>query len=284
VRGEARGDERHGRTAYRQAMPAPEPPRAVLLDLDGVLYVGDAPIPGAIDAVARLRDAGLALRFVTNTTTHTRAQTAAKLRGLGVELDDDELVTPAALAVRHCRERGHRRVALVMHEAVKADFAELEQADEHVDAVIVGDLGADFAYEPLNRAFRLLIDGAELVALQKNRYWLTPDGLSLDAGAFVAALEFASGSDAVVVGKPSPGFFQTALATAGATAREAAMVGDDVESDIGGAQRAGLRGVLVRTGKYREEQVAASGVRADAVVDSIADVPELLERWMRAAG
>ncbi|HVP03735.1 MAG TPA: TIGR01458 family HAD-type hydrolase [Solirubrobacteraceae bacterium] len=265
-------------------MPAPEPPRAVLLDLDGVLYVGDAPIPGAIDAVARLRDAGLALRFVTNTTTHTRAQTAAKLRGLGVELDDDELVTPAALAVRHCRERGHRRVALVMHEAVKADFAELEQADEHVDAVIVGDLGADFAYEPLNRAFRLLIDGAELVALQKNRYWLTPDGLSLDAGAFVAALEFASGSDAVVVGKPSPGFFQTALATAGATAREAAMVGDDVESDIGGAQRAGLRGVLVRTGKYREEQVAASGVRADAVVDSIADVPELLERWMRAAG
>jgi len=250
--------------------------RAVLLDLDGVLYVGDAAIAGAAGAVERLRASGPALRFVTNTTTHTRAATAAKLRRLGVQLDDDELVTPAALAVRHCLERGHRRVALVMHDEVKSDFAALEQADREVDAVIVGDLGAQFAFEPLNRAFRLIMDGAELVALQKNRYWLTPDGLSLDAGAFVAALEFASGRDALVVGKPSPVFFQTALATVGVAPADAVMVGDDVESDVGGAQRAGLRGVLVRTGKYREDRVRASGVVPDALVDSIADVPELL--------
>ena len=253
--------------------------RAVLLDLDGVLYVGDTAIAGAGDAVARLRGSGVALRFVTNTTTHTRAATAAKLRRLGVELDDDELITPSALAVRHCLERGHRRAALVMHDEVKADFGALEEADHDVDAVIVGDLGAQFAFEPLNRAFRLIMDGAELVALQKNRYWMTPGGLSLDAGAFVAALEFASGREAVVVGKPSPLFFQTALATAGAAASQAAMVGDDVESDVGGAQRAGLRGFLVRTGKYREDRVRASGVVPDAVVDSIADVPELLASW-----
>ncbi len=249
---------------------------AVLLDLDGVLYVGDAAIPGAADAVVRLRAAGWALRFVTNTTTQTRAATAAKLRRLGVQLDDDELVTPAALAVRHCLERGHRRVALVMHEEVKRDFSALEVADREVDAVIVGDLGAQFAFEPLNRAFRLIVDGAELVALQKNRCWMTPDGLSLDAGAFVAALEFASGREALVVGKPSPVFFEAALASAGVAAGDAVMVGDDVESDVGGAQRAGLRGVLVRTGKYREDRVRASGVVPDALVDSIADVPELL--------
>ncbi len=251
-------------------------PRAVLLDLDGVLYVGDAAIPGAADAVVRLRAAGLVLRFVTNTTTHTRAATAAKLRRLGIQLDDEELVTPAALAVRHCLERGHRRVALVMHEEVKRDFAALTEADGEVDAVIVGDLGAQFAFEPLNRAFRLIMEGAELVALQKNRYWMTPDGLSLDAGAFVAALEFASGREAVVVGKPSAVFFRAALATAGASPADAVMVGDDVESDVGGAQRAGLRAVLVRTGKYREERVRASGVVPDALVDSIADVPGLL--------
>lgn len=250
--------------------------RAVLLDLDGVLYVGDAAVPGAADAVGRLRESGMRLRFVTNTTTHTRTATAAKLRRLGVELDDEELITPAALAVRHCLERGHRRAALVMHEEVKADFSALEESDHDVDAVIVGDLGAQFAFEPLNTAFRLIMAGAELVALQKNRYWMTPGGLSLDAGAFVAALEFASGREALVVGKPSPLFFQEALATTGATPAQTVMVGDDVESDVGGAQRAGLHGVLVRTGKYREDRVRASGVVPDALVGSIAEVPELL--------
>lgn len=250
--------------------------RAVLLDLDGVLYVGDAAVPGAADALKRLRDSDLKLRFVTNTTTHTRAATAAKLRCLGVELEDEELITPAALAVRLCLQRGLMRVALVMHEEVKADLSALEESDHDVDAVIVGDLGAEFAFEPLNAAFRLIMAGAELVALQKNRYWMTPGGLSLDAGAFVAALEFASEREALVVGKPSPVFFQEALATTGATPPQAVMVGDDVESDVGGAQRAGLHGVLVRTGKYREDRVRVSGIVPDALVDSIADIPDLL--------
>lgn len=251
---------------------------AVLLDLDGVLYIGDAPVPGAQDAVERLRRQGLALRFVTNTTARSREATVAKLRGLGFTVADDEVVTPATLAVRHCLDRGHRRVALVMADEVKRDFGELEAVDERADAVVIGDLGAGFAYEPLNRAFRLVMDGAELVALQKNRYWMTPGGLSLDAGAFVAALEYATGREAVVVGKPAPGFFAAALDGLGVTAREAIMVGDDIESDVGGALRAGLRAILVKTGKYREEQVAASGIEPTAVVASIADVPSLLRR------
>jgi HAD superfamily hydrolase (TIGR01458 family) len=142
--------------------------------------------------------------------------------------------------------------------------------------VIVGDLGRRFAYEPLNHAFRLIMDGADLVALQKNRFWMTPDGLSLDAGAFVAALEYATGRDAVVVGKPAPGFFAAVLSGLGVTARDAVMVGDDIESDIGGALNAGLRAFLVKTGKYREDQVTASGIEATAVVASVADVPSLL--------
>ena len=135
---------------------------AVLLDLDGVLYVGDEPIDGAQGAVAQLRERGLALRFVTNTTARSRGETIDKLRRLGFPVDDDEVVTPAALAVAHCRARGHRRVALVMAEAVKADFAGLEQVRAGADAVIVGDLGEGFGYEPLNQAFRLVMDGAEL--------------------------------------------------------------------------------------------------------------------------
>ena len=252
------------------------PVRALLIDLDGVLYVEDEPIPGAVDAVAALRDAGLGLRFVTNTTQRSHGRTLEKLERLGMPVAADELITPAILAVEHCRERGHERVALLMADEVKADFAQLAEADRDVDAVIVGDLGERFDYAVLNRAFRLIVDGAELVALQRNRYWLRADGLSLDVGPFVAALEYAANVEAVVVGKPAPAFFLLALSQLGAEPAEAAMVGDDIESDIGGAVRAGLRGVLVRTGKFREESLAAADPPPTDVIDSIADLPALL--------
>jgi HAD superfamily hydrolase (TIGR01458 family) len=252
--------------------------RALLLDLDGVLYVEDEPVPRAREAVAELRDRGLALRFVTNTTARPRRLILERLERLGFALDPSELSTPAALAVRRCRERGHRRVALVMNEDVKEDFAELEEVSTGAEAVVIGDLGTDFGYDVLNRAFRQLMDGAELIALQKNRFWMTPGGLSLDVGPFVAALEYAARRDALVVGKPAREFFAAILAGIPAEPGAAAMVGDDVESDIGGALGAGLAGVLVRTGKYREDALEASGVEPTAVVDSIADVPRLLAR------
>lgn len=250
--------------------------RAVLIDLDGVLYVEDEPVPGARDAVAALRSGGLALRFVTNTTAHSRSRTLAKLERLGFEVDETELITPAALAVRYCRERGLERVALVMNDEVKPDFRELEEAHRDAQAVIVGDLGPAFGYDILNGAFRQVMEGAELIALQKNRYWLRADGLSLDVGPFVAALEYATGREAYVVGKPALGFFEQVLASVECSPDTAAMVGDDIESDIGGALSAGLSAILVRTGKYRPERVQASGIEPTAIVDSIADVPDLL--------
>jgi HAD superfamily hydrolase (TIGR01458 family) len=250
--------------------------RGLLLDLDGVLYVGDEPVEGAQAAVVELRDADLGLRFVTNTTERSRAQTLEKLEHLGFELSPQELVTPAALARKHCLDAGHRTVALIMNEDVKRDFEGLEEVDERPDAVIMGDLGEAFGFEILNRAFRMVMDGAELVALQKNRFWLTPEGLSLDAGPFVAAIEYATGREAVVVGKPSRSFFELVVEDLGVEAAAAGMVGDDVETDVEGAIRAGLAGVLVRTGKYREEFVRASGIEPTATVDSIADVPGLL--------
>lgn len=249
--------------------------RALLIDLDGVLYVEEEPIAGAIEAVARLRGRGLALRFVTNTTARSRERTLEKLARFRFEVDGDELITPAALAVAHCQERGHRRVGLVMNDEVKQDFSVLEEGTERTDAVIVGDLGSAFGYDVLNQAFRQVMRGAELIALQKNRYWMRADGLSLDVGPFVAAIEFATGREAYVVGKPAKGFFDQVLASAGVDAGVAAMVGDDIESDIGGALRAGLAAILVRTGKYREDQVRESGVQPTCVVDSIADVPAL---------
>jgi HAD superfamily hydrolase (TIGR01458 family) len=248
----------------------------VLIDLDGVLYVEDEPIAGAVDAVRRLHSSGLALRFVTNTTAHSRERTLAKLTRLGFPVADEELITPAALAVRHCLDGGMRRVALIMNDEVKRDFSALEPVGEGSDAVIVGDLGPAFGYDVLNHAFREVMGGAELIALQKNRYWLRSDGLSLDVGPFVAAIEFATGREAYVVGKPAAAFFDTALADAGVSAEVGVMVGDDIESDIGGALGAGLQAILVQTGKYRADQVRASGITPTAAVASIADVPDLL--------
>jgi len=251
-------------------------PEAVLLDLDGVLYVEDEPLAGSAEAVDRLRDAGLALRFVTNTTSRSRTATLEKLRGLGFRVAPEELVTPAALAVRHCIEHDLGRASLLMNDEVKQDFAQLEEDDEHPRAVIVGDMGERFGYSTLNQAFRHVMSGAELVALQKNRYWLREDGLSLDVGPFVAALEYATGQDAYVVGKPAPGFFGEVLSGLELPPEAVAMVGDDIETDVGGALNAGLTAILVRTGKYRKDAVRASGVEPTAIVDSIADVPELL--------
>jgi HAD superfamily hydrolase (TIGR01458 family) len=251
--------------------------RAVLLDIDGVLHVGEEPIAGAPAALAQLRELGVGVRLVTNTTSKSRAQIVAQLRGLGFEIETHEVLTPAALAVRHCQERGHRRVQLLVGEALREDLAELPAANGgRVDAVVLGDLGDGFTAEVLNAAFRQLMDGAELVALQHNRYWRRSDGLALDVGAYSAALEYGAATEAVVVGKPARAFFAAALADLDEQADAAVMVGDDVEADVGGALAAGLRGILVRTGKYRDELLESSGVTPTEIVDSIADVPALL--------
>jgi HAD superfamily hydrolase (TIGR01458 family) len=247
-----------------------------LLDLSGVVYVQDEAVPGAAEALRRLRDRGTPIRLVTNTTMRPRRSILERLERLGLEADPSELLTPATLAARRCAEAGYESVSLVVLDDLRQDLEGLEEKGDSVDVVIVGDLGDRWDYDVLNRAFRRLMDGAALIALQKNRYWETSEGLSLDAGPFVSALEYATGREAEVVGKPSPAFFELALGELGVSADRAAMVGDDVEADVGGAMDAGLAGILVRTGKYREDLVRESGIEPTATVDSIADLPELL--------
>ena len=248
----------------------------VLLDIDGVLYVGDEPIAGAHDALAELRGLAGALRLVTNTTSRSRREVAEHLAELDFEAPIEEIITPAAMAVRHCEEQGYESVELVVSDGLREDLQIFESpSGGHVDAVILGDVGNRFDAELLNRVFRLLMDGAELIALQHNRYWLRKDGLTLDVGAYAAALEYATRREAVVVGKPSRAFFDAALAELGL--ETAVMIGDDVEADVGGAMAAGLAGVLVRTGKFLQKALPPE-VTPTAIVDSIADVPAMLER------
>jgi HAD superfamily hydrolase (TIGR01458 family) len=253
---------------------------AILLDIDGVLHVSGEPIPGSAEAVRELREDGHRLRFVTNNTTRARRTLADELRAVGIELDEEEIATTPLAAGRLLE--GKSVLALTM-AAVRDDLARhVELVDEGADVVLVGgadeteETGRVFSYERLNLAFAALEAGARLVCLHKNRWWQTSRGPLLDAGAFVAGLEYAAGIEAEVVGKPSRAYFEAALAELGADPRNAVMVGDDVEADVGGAKAAGLRGVLVRTGKFREEAAARAEPKPDAVVDSLADVPGLL--------
>jgi HAD superfamily hydrolase (TIGR01458 family) len=251
--------------------------QALLIDIDGVLHVGSEPIEGARQALDVLRARSVPFRLVTNTTSRSRRLVVERLVAMGLDIAEAEVLTPAALAVRHCRDRGYARVALHVAPALREDLAGLNDVRSgDVEAVIVGDLGEEFTYERLNTIFRQLHDGAELVALQRNRVWQREDGLVLDAGPFVVALEYAMGREATVIGKPSPAFFDAALAELGVEAADTAMVGDDVEADVGGALDAGLDAVLVRTGKFRDEAVRASGIRPTIVIDTIVDLVPLL--------
>ena len=253
---------------------------AILLDIDGVLHVSGEAVPGGAEAVRELREDGHQLRFVTNNTTRARTRLADDLRGLGIELEDDELATTPLAAGGLLA--GRRVLALTM-AAVRDDLAErVELVDRDADVVLLGgadesdETGQVFSYENLNRAFAELEGGARLVCLHRNRWWQTSRGPQLDAGAFVAGLEYAAGVEAEVVGKPSRAYFEAALAELDATPGDAVMVGDDVEADVGGAKAAGLRGVLVRTGKFREETLASAEPQPDGVVESIAAVPAYL--------
>ena len=249
--------------------------RGVLLDLDGTLYQDGRALPGAADAVRQLRASGRAIRFVTNTTERARADVFADVKTMGFSDDPEELFTAPAVAAAWLQGQGFQRVALLVPKATHEDFAGLTAVERDPDAVVVGDLGEAWDYQTLNRGFQWLHGGAQLIALQKNRYWQRAGELVLDAGPFVAALEFAAGVTATVVGKPSAPFFATAVASMDLPMEAVAMVGDDVVGDVGGAQRAGCLGVLVQTGKYRDGDEEGA-VRPDAVIASVAELPERL--------
>jgi HAD superfamily hydrolase (TIGR01458 family) len=253
---------------------------AILVDVDGVLHVSGTPIAGAAAAVRRLRDAGHRVRFVTNTTTRSRSQVVEQLRDMRVELEDDELQTTGVVAARALK--GKRVLALTM-PGILDDLDGLSLVGMNVDAVLIGgadegeETGRIFSYLNLNRAFHELDAGAELYCLHKNRWWQTADGARLDAGAFVAGLEYAADTEATVLGKPSAAYFTAALEALDAEAEMTWMIGDDLESDCLGAHRHGMKTVLVRTGKFRPDEVERSQVQPDAIVSSIAQLPDWLE-------
>ena len=223
--------------------------KGVLLDISGVLYLGNQPLPGAIQALEHLAQTGRPYRLLTNTSRNSSHQVVEKLQRMGFPIDANVVLT-APLAIRAYLQKHDLTPQLIIHPALASEFS--GRFKGRPNAVVVCDAGEHFTYDALNKAFQHLMTGAPLLAVGDNRYFRTEDGaLHLDVGPFIRALAYAAGVDPIYLGKPAPAFFQMACETMGLPPGEVLMIGDDVEADILGALNAGLKAALVKTGKYQ---------------------------------
>ena len=250
--------------------------RGVVLDLDGTVYDDGGLIPGAAEAVTAIRSAGLGLRFATNTSRYPRWALVERLRSLGVDATLEEVVTAPRAAAAWLVSHNLTRISLHVAGATVEEFGAFTIDEQSPQAVVLGDLGDEWNIERLNRVFRHVLGGARLVAIQKNRYWKRGGALCLDAGPFVAAIEYATATTAVVAGKPSGQFFGVAAKSLGLSTTDLVVVGDDVGTDVEGARVAGARGVLVKTGKFRPADLDDPDLHPDLVLESVADLAAAL--------
>ncbi len=271
-------DRQVERTTIRSAAAT-----GVLMDIDGVLHVSYQPIPGAVEAIRALAERGIPYRFLTNTTTATRQSLSASLAGIGLPVTADDLLTAPAATVTYLKQVfPGARCYLIAKGDVAEEFTaagiELAPDDDTADAevVVIGGAEERLTYERLNRAFRLILNGARLIAMHRNRWWRTAGGLQLDSGPFITALEEATGTRAITIGKPALPFFRAGRRALGLPYARIIMVGDDARSDLKPARRLGMRTVLVRTGKPVS---AGDEAIADLTLDSIAGLPQALGRF-----
>jgi HAD superfamily hydrolase (TIGR01458 family) len=250
-----------------------------LIDLDGVLYIGNRAVDGAQDAIGYLLENGYPFRCISNTTRKCRHSVASHLSSLGFEIPENHIFTPSLAATAYMKKSRRTGYHLLTTGDVDRDFEEMRNMGPPTkpDWVIIGDAGDKITYDSMNTAFRVLMEGAELLALENDRYWMAADGLSLSAGPIVKALEYATGKTATVMGKPSPEFFNLALLDMHLRPEQVIMIGDDIITDIGGAYHAGIKGILVRTGKFRSDSVDTAVIKPACIIDSVSCIQDVIQ-------
>ena len=243
----------------------------LLIDIDGVLLRGSEVIPGATETIESLRARNIPFRFMTNTTVYCRHSLLERLVARGIPVEEHELFTATYAAAHYLRSQDARTYLPLLLPDAQLEFTGIDVDEEHPEFVVVGDIGASFNFVRLNRAFRAVLNGAKLVALHKKRNWRSEEGLFLDAGPFVVALEYAADVSAVVIGKPSPAYFQLVLDDLGLPPDRVAVIGDDIEADVRGAQVMGMQGWLVKSGHFRKEDLGR-GIWPDRLLSDIAEI------------
>jgi HAD superfamily hydrolase (TIGR01458 family) len=246
--------------------------KAFLFDLDGTLHIENKIIVGAAETIRVLKNSNIPCRFVTNTTTKTLSQLYTQMITIGLPLLKEEIVSTVEAAILYLRKITNPTCFFVLNEEVKKEFSEFTENAVRPDLIIIGDIGDKWNYTLLNKIFNMIMNGSELIALHKGRFWMTNDGLQMDIGAFISGLEYVTGKKAIVLGKPSKEFFLSAIRELNLPFDKVAMVGDDIDNDIVGAQALGMFGILVKTGKYRDEYINTSKIKPDLIIDSINDL------------
>jgi len=253
-------------------------PGALLLDLDGTIFQGRSLIPGALETLLFLQNAQIPYRFITNATRMTKKKLVLMLGDMGLPVSSVDIFAAPHAAAIYCQNKGYKKILLAVPDReIEEDFSSFQLVDYNPDAIVLGDMGAGFTFNLINDLFNHILGGSELVAMHKNRFWKSADGYSVDVGAFVSALEYASGRPASVMGKPSSNLFFLASQEWNLPAEKILMVGDDIEGDIGGALNAGMESVLVKTGKFRAETFQSSNIKPRCIIDSIADLPSIID-------
>ena len=250
--------------------------KGILFDLDGVLYIGSHAIEGAVEAVKKIRNSGILCRFVTNISTLSLSSLQQKINALGFSIPANEIISAPHATLLYLKNQHDPVCRLLLAEDVKQDFKALRQSSTAANYIVIGDIGDSWTYSLLNEVFNCLANGAKLIAIHKNRFWQTEHGLQMDIGGFIDALEYASGVKAMIIGKPSADFFRIALNDIGLNPEEVAIIGDDIDADIGGGQQVGLKGILVKTGKYRQPYTDASAVKPDLIIESVKELPQAI--------
>ena len=252
--------------------------RGLLLDLDGVFHIGDRLLPGAAGALEFLRTEPIPFRIVTNTTTRSRSSLVERMRKIGLPLEIEDVISAPRAAVLHLRGLGNPRCRFLLTDDARSEFAEFENHDDDPSQIVLGDIEDQVNYALLNSIFNQMMNGSELIALHKGRFWETPNGRKVDLGLFVSGLEYTTGKSATVIGKPSPTIYAYALSELKLDAADCAMIGDDLHNDVHGAQSAGLTGVLIKTGKYRPGYEVSSDRLPDLILESLSDLSSLLAK------
>ena len=249
--------------------------KGFLFDLDGVFCQSGKPLPGAMKTLDYLRKSKIPFRFLTNTTLYNRHTLQNKLSNIGLQCSESEIISAGFAGIDFLRKMGSPSCRYFIQDNLKQDYLEFDEDLNHPKTLIIGDYD-DWTFDLLNQAFQQVMEGAEIVALHKGKYYKVDSGLRIDAGGFVTALEFATGKTAHVVGKPNKAFFQCALDDLKLTHEEVVMIGDDLINDIKGAQDSFIPGILVKTGKFHMGMVESSDIEPDGFLDSISALPDLL--------
>ena len=250
--------------------------KGILLDLDGVLCIGKTPIPGAIEVIQLMKEKEIPFRIATNYTTLSRTSLFTKLNSMGINVDEHHIVSAAYAGVLKLRSMGSPSCEIFLKEDTKSDYEEFQIDSISPEVIVIGDLDDQWTFDIINNIFNKVLNGSKIIALHKGRYFQASEGLQIDSGAFIKAIEYATSTTSEVVGKPEKAFFELALKDMNLAPEESMMIGDDIINDVEGAQLAGVKGVLVKTGKYRKDLVEKSNIEPDLIISSIDEIIKYL--------